>query len=104
MNLGVKILSLFLAAILLLPASVQLAHSLESHEHDICTDFDTHIHEKELDCSVCDYQLSGFKLPSFHRLQEVIHEHNEIDLNYYDSLLKENSCSIITLRGPPALV
>jgi len=48
-----KILSIATIVILLLPIGLQLAHTLEYHEHTICNSEDVqHIHKQELDCSI----------------------------------------------------
>lgn len=107
MILKKEILKVILAAIfalaLLFPTAVKVAHTLENHEHEVCTDFSVHIHKKQLDCSICDFHFSIFSfetlsLPefavinSFH-LTKTLYVFPELTINkthYY-------------LRGPPLL-
>ncbi|MBK5212436.1 MAG: hypothetical protein JJE55_02095 [Flavobacteriaceae bacterium] len=59
-----EILRIVTAAIfsfaLLLPTAVKFAHTFEGHEHKACTESSTHIHKKQLDCSICDFHFSIF--------------------------------------------
>jgi hypothetical protein len=86
---------------LLLPTAVSFAHSFDGHEHRACTDLSTHLHEKQLDCSICDFHFSIFnfspeKLPEF----TVFHSFECVATAYILS-----DCSLHTryyfLRGPP---
>lgn len=102
-----EIYKIILAAIfslaLLLPTAVKLAHSIEGHNHEVCTDFTVHIHKKQLDCSICDFHFSIFSfetqnLPEFAILNsfkknETIYLFPEFELNETHYFL----------RGPPQL-
>lgn len=86
---------------LLLPTVVQLAHTFEGHEHKACTNISTHLHEKQLDCSICDFHFSIFtftpqELPEF----VVYHSFNQTEIIY---LLPEftSKPAAYFLRGPP---
>lgn len=54
-----KIISFCTVIVLLLPMSLKFLHSLENHEHKICTSKNIpHFHEQELDCSFYHVQLT----------------------------------------------
>ncbi|MDP2687155.1 MAG: hypothetical protein Q8O62_08030 [Aequorivita sp.] len=100
-----NIIKIFSAAIfafaLLLPTTVQFAHAFESHEHKTCTELSTHIHEKQLDCSICDFHFSIFnftpnELPEF----AVLHSFKKAQTVYLLPEFKLNSTHYL-LRGPP---
>ena len=44
-----------LVFVLMLPASVQFSHLFEGHEHEICTEQTTHLHEDQTQCELCDF-------------------------------------------------
>jgi hypothetical protein len=100
-----KIFKIFSAAIfafaLLLPTAVKFAHTFEGHEHNTCTDFSTHLHEKQLDCSICDFHFSIFnfapqELPEF----IVIDGFQKTEAIYILPEFKLNTTHYF-LRGPP---
>ncbi|WP_276391020.1 hypothetical protein [Eudoraea chungangensis] len=62
--------ALILSSVLLLPMVFQVFHILEKHEHKVCEDVNTHLHEVALDCSLCDFHPASLdytlaKLPAF---------------------------------------
>ncbi len=88
---------------LLLSTAVKVAHTFEGHEHRACTDLSTHLHEKQLDCSICDFHFSIFNFtPQQVAEFSVFHSFKSVDTFY---LLPEfsNKTSHYFLRGPPAL-
>ena len=43
--------------LLFLPATIQIAHAFESHEHVICSsDTEHHLHEDDIECFLCHLQ------------------------------------------------
>ena len=91
--------------ILLLPTSIQVFHALEDHEHiDDCKEITTHLHEKEIDCSLCDFNLS----PSYFQLaNQFSFKTNDIpqnpNLELYNFKYYHQQLSF-SLRGPPILL
>lgn len=89
---------------LLLPTVVNFLHSAEKHHHnDRCeSKSDTHIHEKEIDCCLCDVTLknSGVFTPTkeilFIPYQEIPEKTIHIQTVYL-SVYRTTE-----LRGPPA--
>jgi len=102
-----RLLKIFIAAIfslaLLLPIFTQTFHALQGHKHEVCVDFSSHLHEKQLDCSICDFHHSNFDFKlynyselivfsTFHKVESVV--------------VLIDSTSLIShyyLRGPPRL-
>jgi len=49
-----------LACLLLLPASIQLAHAFEQHENVICvSDVEHHFHQDDVECILCHLQAEN---------------------------------------------
>ncbi len=98
-----RITALFLLVLMLFPIVSEATHALGDHEHPICTDVTTHLHELEPDCSICDFHLTVF---TFNVLEESI-TINEVSYlpiasHYTPSTSLENSHHYL-LRGPPQI-
>ncbi|PHR72219.1 MAG: hypothetical protein COA67_05265 [Lutibacter sp.] len=53
-----KIISIWTVVLLLCPIGVQFFHSLENHEHFVCSSEETtHLHSQQIDCSFCHVLL-----------------------------------------------
>ncbi len=88
---------------LLFPIFLQFSHTLEGHDHATCADFSTHIHEKQLDCSICDFHFSIFNfspapLPEFSGIDGFKNSETHYILPEFDL-----SAIYHFLRGPPQL-
>lgn len=97
-----KHIALFSLLVLLIPSVIQLAHTLENHEHTVCTSTNEHhFHEQELDCSLLHYQHQVFSYTTASNY-EVIPQH------FYKTAYNEQP-QVITVvysdkkstRGPP---
>jgi hypothetical protein len=92
---------LLLIIIMLLPTIVQFAHVFEAHEQTNCKVLTSHIHEQEIDCSICDFHSSSFDY-SFANLNEIISTNNYITHADYYRSKKHNAIKLLySLRGPP---
>lgn len=65
MKTGTYIKEILIAALLLitltLPSFIQFSHQLEEeHTYTICNEKNDHIHENNMHCDICDFQLSTF--------------------------------------------
>lgn len=102
-----KLFKVIVAAIfslaLLLPIATQTFHALQGHQHEVCVDFSSHLHEKQLDCSICDFHHSNFDFKlynyselivfsTFHKVESVV-----VLIN------SSTSTTHYYLRGPPHL-
>ena len=102
-----EILKIISAAIfslaLLLPTAVKFAHTFEGHEHKACTDLSTHLHEKQLDCSICDFHFSIFDFTPQQNTEFIAQEEfQKTETLYFLANFSLNSTHYY-LRGPPLL-
>ena len=86
---------------LLLPTTVQFAHAFEGHEHKPCIELSTHLHQKQLDCSICDFHYSIFtftliEVPEF----DILPGFESAPTVYLFQASELNSTHYF-LRGPP---
>lgn len=105
MSVKREILKIIAASIfalaLLLPTVVQFAHSFEGHKHEACIDISTHFHEKQLDCSICDFHFSIFNFTPQQFAELVIQEgFQKTEIPYFVADFTLNSTHYF-LRGPP---
>ena len=102
MNLSTRFIGIFMLLSLLCPLTVQTAHALDGHSHEICTDFSTHIHEKDIDCSIDLFQFSSFDFnpieSEVNYIAIYIGDCSDIPNLYIESNTKYSN----HLRGPPA--
>jgi len=100
-----KIISIWIVILVMLPMSVQFAHALEDHSHDICKENAMqHFHKHEIECEF-DHYIFKTNAVSFndfvqdkitiHSIGVPVHYSNTV---YKSSLLKLNS------RGPPCSI
>ncbi len=59
-QIGKNIVALLLFAAIMLPTAVQFFHVFEDHEHIVCNEKSTHIHESISKCDICDFHLASF--------------------------------------------
>ena len=89
--------------VLLLPSAVQFAHTFEAHEHKACTDISTHLHEKQLDCSICDFHFSIFTFTPLEVLDFTVFQGFQNTESFYFTSAFSLNLSQYFLRGPPLL-
>jgi len=54
----ISALGLFIA--LMLPTAIQFVHVFGVHEHFVCTDQDSHVHQTPVKCEICTVQVVPF--------------------------------------------
>lgn len=96
-----RLSSLLLVLLLMLPAAFQLAHAFEGHEHTSCDEITTHIHEKKLECDLCDFQLSTFTWTLNSLAEFTSSDIQTKDVFTLKISLKTEDQSQLSLRGPP---
>ncbi len=101
-HIGQVIVSVLLLLALTLPTVIQFSHYVEGHEHRQCDEKNSHLHENELRCQICDFQLSSFNydtlgLPDF----ETPNIPSEVEKHFASSILKSFKRSNNPLRAPP---
>lgn len=87
--------------LLLFPIGIQASHILNKHEHEICREAESHIHQTPLECNICDFHFSFFRykptpLPII--IDEVKIEKNSCFLFIVTS---KDFSTHFYLRGPP---
>lgn len=94
--------SIFSFAILF-PTAIQTVHAFDGHEHQVCHDLTSHLHKKQLDCSICDYH---FTISEF-TPQKPIDFLAEIEFlktpNFYRHTASITDLTHFYLRGPPLI-
>ncbi|WNW02464.1 hypothetical protein RRF68_03290 [Tenacibaculum sp. HL-MS23] len=95
----IALLSLF---VLLIPSVIQLAHTLENHEHAVCTSInDHHFHEKELDCSLLHYQLQVFSYTTASNYAVIPQHFYKTTYNEQPQVISVVYVDKKLTRGPP---
>ena len=94
--------ALLLIVIVLLPSFFQLVHVFENHEQNYCFENSTHIHEHEIECSVCDFKLNStdHQLPKYVEFLKI-NFNKQLKFEYYNFKYNHQHLSY-SLRGPPA--
>lgn len=86
---------------LFFPALQKTVHAFQQ-EHEICSEFHTHFHKKETDCSICDFHFSTFNctLPSFKT--EISASDFQKNTTRYSGLKSGINTPGFFTRGPPS--
>ena len=97
-----KTISLFLLCILSLPTLFGLNHVI-SEDHIVCHDQKTHFHEKEIECSTCDFLRLNFDYKS----NEIKYSYNQLFFSKEVIIVQKNTptfsfINCFYLRGPPS--
>ncbi len=96
-----KIASIAFVLALLMPTTVQLVHALEGHHHTVCNNFKSHIHQKKLNCSVCDFHFSSFNFTTeYVSVLTEVEENFGLNSIYFFSETTPSPYHYL-LRGPP---
>jgi len=94
-----------LVFVLMLPASVQFSHLFESHEHEVCHEQTTHLHEQQPECHGCDFYSINFQytLPENYVTNVVLfsqHKNSTVVVaSFFTKKLTSNQ-----LRAPPTIL
>ena len=96
--------ALLLIIIMLFPSAFQFAHAFEDHEQSKCAETTTHIHELEVECSVCDFKLNkNYYLLKQDFQVKVLPIQKKINKELYNFKYYHQQLSY-SLRGPPELL
>lgn len=96
-----KISAIIMLMLLLLPMFSAIAHSLEDHDHPICNEVTTHLHELETECSICDFHFQAYNFNPLQQLEEFTAKSYFKHTLHYNSITALNSTYNYLLRGPP---
>lgn len=97
----ISALGLFIA--LMLPTAIQFVHVFGVHEHFVCTDQDSHVHQTPVKCEICTVQVVPFdsNLSQYSDIlppdYEILPTESLAALQFETIFFNSNP-----LRGPPA--
>ena len=91
-----KFYSIFLLCVLTIPNLVSVEH-IFSEKHIICDEIDTHVHQLEIDCSICYF----FSFDNFDKNYEQLFKIDKLNL-VYTNLYTSNLLFYFDSRGPPS--
>ena len=88
----------------MLPATIQLVHLIENHQHEVCiSKTEKHFHKKDIDCTLCHLQAENLAI-DFMSNNDVIPQFFYADIS---SKQPQNSKVVYhskkTSRGPPII-
>ena len=100
-----KAFSIGLLLILLLPLTVQFAHAMLPHEHNVVDSSQDHIHNSDQCCDLCKVLLNTtFFGPETVSYTVLIVNDFGLELNYHTSSNGLNTPLFSSLRAPPVFV
>ena len=86
----------------MIPASIQIAHAFENHEHTICTSLsEHHLHQENADCDEFHKQLSIYSIEFTSNLDVIPSHFYSLVFNDEPQTTHEVYYSTKTSRGPP---
>ena len=93
-------MALFMA--LMLPTVIQFVHVFGVHEHFVCNDRDSHVHQTPVKCDICTIQVVPFdsNLPEYPRIVPPVYEifaTESLPTVQFDTLIFNSNPH----RGPP---
>ena len=88
---------------LLFPIGAKTVHAFGQHKHEVCSDLSSHLHEKQLDCSICDFHFSFFHFQPLAVLESIASVEVPPVVFEYVFNAKTGSINHFFLRGPPLL-
>jgi len=104
-NILHKIISVWTVVLLLLPIGIQFVHSLENHEHFICTSKEvSHIHEQQIDCSFCHIILETNTVFNSNKPELNLPTNIYITPSHVEKQHVEMPLFFKSSRGPPLFI
>ena len=86
----------------MIPASIQIAHAFENHEHTICTSLvENHLHQENVDCDEFHKQLSIFTIAFSSNFDVIPTQFYSTTFNDKPQRVKDVYHSENSSRGPP---
>lgn len=97
-----KIISICIAMLAMLPMSIQFAHALEDHSHDICEENNMqHFHNHELDCEFDHYlfELNAVSIAKTTKQNNPVYSDKTV--SFFGNTYFQSSYLRLKSRGPP---
>ncbi|MEP2935536.1 MAG: hypothetical protein ABJM06_07440 [Gilvibacter sp.] len=98
-----RILPIVLALLLLSPVWVSLAHEAGEHQHPVCDDITTHLHEQAIDCDLCDYNLVSFDVITHHEFAPTLKFVGQTQIFGYAQSIEPITFELKKGRAPPTV-
>lgn len=100
-----QLIAIILLCVFLCPSIIYITHIFETHEHVVCNDTSTHIHQDVHDCNICDFHLTSFnfeicKSPDFIKPNIPTKQVKQYTVLLFNTFKKTNA----QLRAPPSLL
>lgn len=100
-----RIYGFVLVLLVLFPFTVQAAHAIQNHQHEICTVKDVkHIHKANLDCSIYHTQVQQPTFDFSANFSIDILAISVYDFSYYQLPDYSTEKSLKSSRGPPCSI
>jgi len=97
------VIGIVLTFVVLFPSAVQLTHVIEEHQHSSCFNNSIHIHEKQIDCDIQDYQATSFQFDPIQEIEINVCSFYDLSLSSYQYLPFLSYKKYINgLRAPPS--
>ena len=88
----------------MMPSLVQAGHNIfEEHEHISCNEVKTHLHEADVDCSLCDFHFSSFDYEPELTVELLPNITILTSEDHYSSSAFNTLQHTYFLRGPPVI-
>lgn len=100
-----KIISIWIAIAAILPMSIQFAHALEDHSHDICIENSIqHFHKHQIECEL-DHYLFKTNAASFNEVLPDNFANHLVEIPvYFSNTFYKSSLLKLNSRGPPCSI
>ncbi|WP_298896159.1 hypothetical protein [uncultured Psychroserpens sp.] len=104
-HISIRLASLLLAFVLVLPSVVKFSHALSSHEHEVCfIKNQTHFHNIDIDCEFYKFKLSNSLYIQLENYSLTANDKLYKPITTYHNFLKSHQHLPSYLRGPPSLM
>ena len=101
-NISIKLATLLLAFVLILPSVVKFSHALSNHEHEVCIDISQdHFHSIDIDCEFYKFKIQTQSPVSIANYELFSIENNHPISKSYYVFLSDYQRLHFSLRGPP---
>jgi len=100
-----RIITLFIAALFLVPSAVKFAHIFTHHTHEVCNDYSTtHIHKVDIDCDFYKFKLNKNFTYAFFNVDLFLEKNESQQIASQYHFLSKYQRLQASLRGPPSLI
>lgn len=102
-HIGQSALAIIFTFLIFFPIGIQASHALNNHQHEICTEYESHLHQTQLDCNICDFHFSTFNFKPASLPVVIVEVQIEKKLDFSSNFTPKNFSIHFYLRGPPQI-